>query len=147
LLKGLTEVNFVSQVLKPHLEKRAPGRIHVQAPRLGGHHTYERLKKTVRNLLGAPGSDVIVTTMIDLFRVARDYPGNSGPANVAAPRDRVRHLEERCREDVGDGRFLPYLQLHEFEALVLVDLAVLAEQHLHRRREIPIWPSATPRNS
>ena len=52
------------------------------------------------------------------------------------PLDRVRQLELRCREDFADGRFLPYLQLHEFEALVLSGLAVLAEQRPNRRREI-----------
>jgi hypothetical protein len=57
-------------------------------------------------------------------------------AKVTRPAGRVPQLEERCREDVGDDRFIPYLQLHEFEALVLADLMLLAEQHPHRQRAI-----------
>jgi Domain of unknown function (DUF4276) len=32
----------------------------------------------------------------------------------------VSHLEKALQEDVQDSRFLPYLSLHEFEALLLV---------------------------
>jgi Domain of unknown function (DUF4276) len=109
IAEGLTEVNFVSQLLKPHLENRAPGSVAVSAPILGGHYTYAGLKKFAKNLLGSPGSDVVVTTMIDLFKVAGDFPGLSDPADAGPPFDRVRHLEERCREDLDDSRFLPYI--------------------------------------
>jgi Domain of unknown function (DUF4276) len=136
MAEGLTEANFVSQLLKPHLELRMPGGVAVRAPRLDGHYTYAGLKKDARRLLGAAGSGVVVTTMIDLFKIARDFPGISDPANAAPPQERVRHLEERCRADFGDERFVPYIQLHEFEALVLSDLPVLAEQHPNRRRAI-----------
>jgi hypothetical protein len=136
IAEGLTEASFVSQVLRPHLESLAPGAATVSAPKLGGHYTYARLRRFTKGLLGAPGAEVVVTTMIDLFKVAGDFPGLSGLENAALPHDRVRRLEEHCREDIGDRRFFPYLQLHEFEALLLSDLAALAEQRPNRRREI-----------
>ena len=34
--------------------------------------------------------------------------------------ERVHHLEEAFREDIGHRLFLPYLSLHEFEAMLLV---------------------------
>jgi Domain of unknown function (DUF4276) len=136
IAEGLTEVSFVLRLLKPHLESRSPGRVAVSAPRLGGHYTYARLRKFAKRLLGAPESEVMVTTMIDLFRIAGDFPGLADPANQAPPRERVRYLEDRCKEEIADDRFVPYLQLHEFEALVLCDLPLLAEQHPNRRRQI-----------
>jgi hypothetical protein len=133
--EGLTEVNFVTQLLKPHLEGRAPDRISVGAPNLRGYHTYAELKKFVKNLLASPGSGAIVTTMIDLFKFPGDLPGMAATSHEA-PVERVRQLEHRFTEDIGDPRFFAYLQLHEFEALLLADLTVLVKQHPNRRREI-----------
>ena len=133
--EGLTEVNFVAQVLKPHLEGRAPERLTVSAPNLKGRNTYAQLRKFVKNLFGSHGSAVIVTTMIDLFGVPQDFPGLA-ETSVQAPIEWVRQLEQQCNHDVGDGRFFAYLQVHEFEALLLANLTLLAEQHPNRREEI-----------
>src|SRR5580700_11160603 len=73
--------------------------------------------------------------MVDLFKVPQYYPGIA-EATAEDPLARVRHLEERCAEDIGDRRFFSYLQLHEFEALLLADLKVLIEQHPNRGTEI-----------
>ena len=48
-----------------------------------------------------------------------DFPGY-GEAQVAAdPYAKVRMLEAALRDDIGNWRFIPYLQLHEFETLLL----------------------------
>jgi hypothetical protein len=135
MAEGLTEVNFVTQILKPHLEARKPEAITVSAPNLKGYHTYAKLKRFAKNLLASPGSGAVVTTMIDLFKIPSDYPGlleTSGEDPLA----RVLGLERRFAEDVADSRFFAYLQLHEFETLLLADLTVLVRQHPNRRREI-----------
>lgn len=49
--EGLTEVNFVAQLLKPHLETPDPLLLTVGAPNLKGHYTYAQLKKFVTNLM------------------------------------------------------------------------------------------------
>jgi hypothetical protein len=125
--EGLTEFNFVTQILRPHLEQRSSGPIAVDAPRLGGHYTYAKLRRFVKRLLGSPTAAVLVSTMIDLYGVAGDFPGLGEPADNAPPLDRVRHLESCCRQDINDPRFIPYLQLHEFEALLLPDVELLVE--------------------
>ena len=89
----------------------------------------------MKNLLASPGSEAIVTTMIDLFKVPGDFPGLA-PTFDEAPDERVRQLETRFTEDAGDRRFFAYFQLHEFEALLLADLTVLVKQHPNRRKEI-----------
>ncbi|MGD1073919.1 MAG: DUF4276 family protein [Bryobacteraceae bacterium] len=133
--EGLTEVNFVTQLLKPHLEAPDPLRLTVGAPNLRGHYTYAQLKKFVKNLLATPSSPVAVTTMVDLFKIPGDHPGIA-EASDEAPVERVHHLENECTEDIGDRRFFSHLQLHEFEALLLADLTVLVKQHPNRRNEI-----------
>jgi len=130
--EGLTEVNFVTQV---HLEGRGPDAITVGAPNLKGYRTYAGSKKFVKNLLASPGSEAIVTTMIDLFKVPGDFPGLA-PTSDEAPDERVRQLETRFTEDAGDRRFFAYFQMHEFEALLLADVTVLVKQHPNRRKEI-----------
>lgn len=133
--EGLTEVNFVTQLLKPHLEAPDPSLLTVGAPSLKGNYTYAQLKKFVKNLLGSPASLVAVTTMVDLFKIPGDFPGIAEVPTMA-PVERVQHLQRHYMEDIDDRRFLAYLQLHEFEALLLADLPALIEQHPNRRKEI-----------
>ena|SRR5437899_1084856 len=75
--EGRTEANFVRDILAPHIESRWPERLTVQAPNLRGHCTYAELKKLTRALLGNPDGAVLVTTMIDLFKLPRDFPGSA----------------------------------------------------------------------
>jgi len=133
--EGLTEVNFATQLLKPHLVERAPDRITVSAPNLRGYHTYAAIRRFVKDLLTSPDSGAIVTTMIDLFKIPGDFPGLA-EASPAPPAQRVRQLEECFTKDVDDPRFFAYLQLHEFEALLLADLTALSSQHPKRRKEL-----------
>ncbi len=129
--EGLTEVNFVTAVLKPHLEGLADHKLSVSAPNLKGFKTYAALRKDLKRLLVSGD----VTTMIDLFKLASDFPGRAESVELP-PVDRVAEMERRFGEDIADSHFVPYLQLHEFEALVLADLRPLARRHPNREREI-----------
>jgi len=133
--EGQTEADFVGQILRPNLEAHANHGIAINAPVLGGYRTYAGLKKFVKRLLHSQSSTLRVTTMIDLFKLPADSPGLSELAGTTTI-DGVRKLEQLFEEDVRDRRFVPYLQLHEFEALLLSDLPVLAEQHPNRKKEI-----------
>ena len=49
--------------------------------------------------------------------LAPDFPGLAEAAKLQnLPGARVEFLEAAFAEDVGDRRFIPYIQLHEFEA-------------------------------
>lgn len=132
--EGTTEAGFATQALKPHLESLSGFQIQVEAPNLRGHKTYAEIKKFVKNLLAAPTARVIVTTMIDLFKLPPDFPGRT--ESIEDPLRRVATISGLFEEDMADRRFIPYLQLHEFEALIVSELSVLVDRHPNREREI-----------
>jgi len=134
--EGFTEANFVRDILKPHLEGRWPGRVNVEAPNLRGHHTYAGLKKLILTLLGKPAAEVLVTTMVDLFKLPGDFPGHAACDAFEDPWERVEELEKSFYDDIGDHRLIPYLQLHEFEALILTDVRCLIRFYPDRENEL-----------
>lgn len=60
--------------------------------------------------------------MIDLYALPSDFPGKAGhkrnPSNLYPY---VRALEREFAKDIGDRRFVPHLQLHEYETLLFAD--------------------------
>jgi hypothetical protein len=126
-VEGQTEEVFVRDVLAPYLERRClltpilakTKRTKAGETFQGGISSYRQVKSDIQNLL-RDSSVVLVTTMIDYYGLPRDFPGKSTLPNGTAY-DRVRHLESAFASDIGDERFLPFLVLHEFEALVLVE--------------------------
>jgi hypothetical protein len=128
LCEGQTEVAFVQEVLREHLAE------HVAAPNLQGHRTYSKVRKEIHLLLRS--ADAVVTTMLDLFKLPQDFPGSEMSLSCDDPLLRVRFLEQKFREDIDDARFVPHLQLHEFEALLMTDLSHLARSYPSRKQAI-----------
>jgi hypothetical protein len=129
-VEGQTEETFVREVLAPDLASRlnmslTPVLAKTKRPQAGptfkgGISSYSQVKKEIRQLL-RDSNVVLVTTMIDYYGLPNDFPGKDTlPAGT--PYDRVRHLEDAFKNDIEDPRFLPFLVLHEFEALVLAGL-------------------------
>ena len=70
------------------------------------------------------GADLYFTTMIDLYALHNDFPGLDEADEMRFdPYKRVKALEKKWQEATGDNRFIPFIQLHEFEAVLLVDVA------------------------
>ena len=127
LVEGQTEETFIRNVLGPHLALSeiyltpvlvATKRVKSGLKFKGGLNRYEPFRRDLQRLLN-DSSVVAVTTMIDYYGLPEDFPGCS-----TLPRgtchERVAHLEEALGRDLGSHRLLPYLSLHEFEALLLV---------------------------
>lgn len=125
--EGQTEQTFADNVLKPHLAShgvylnrpiliahaRKKGKVH-----RGGGRRYEPMRNDIRRLLAQEKSgDVFFTSMIDLYAIGRNFPGldeADGLKNI--PYQRVEFLQNAWGEDVDDSRFIPFIQLHEYEA-------------------------------
>jgi hypothetical protein len=134
--EGLTETSFVRDILAPHVEQRRPARLAVHAPNLRGKCAYAEVKKLILALLGNPATEVFVTTMIDLYKLPGDFPGYAECSGHEDARKRVEEMERFLSKDVPDRRFVPHLQLHEFEALILTDAPNLAKYYPNRKDEL-----------
>ncbi|MBM3499812.1 MAG: DUF4276 family protein [Armatimonadetes bacterium] len=140
-VEGQTEETFVKRLLGPHLAEgdvfltpRKPGKPARSGRRGYGVPPYAVLKRDLaRQLRGDARRSVRIATMLDLYRLPSDYPGHASASSD--PHERARHIEAAMREDVGDGRFLPYLQVHEFEALLFVQAETIAVAYPGREAE------------
>lgn len=125
LVEGQTEETFVREILQHHFWARG---IHIE-PKLattkrvrsgqnykGGVLSYGKVRFDLIQLL-RDTSAVIVTTMIDFYGLeGKDFPGCDTMKGSCY--DKVKHVEEKFSEDIAHHRFLPYLALHEYEALL-----------------------------
>ncbi len=131
VVEGQTEETFVNGVLAPELGVRqifidahcvTTGRRRL-SPNRGGIQRYVQLKNDLTIWMRQEkGRDVRFTTMVDFYRLPRDFPGYDDCKRKADPYARAECLEDRLREDIPDDRFVPYIQLHEFEALLFSDV-------------------------
>jgi hypothetical protein len=77
----------------------------------------------VRFLKQESGGDVFFTTMIDLYRLHSDFPGKDAAEELRHdPHKRVEMLQTSWAANVDDARFIPFIQLHEYEAYLFVDV-------------------------
>lgn len=145
VVEGATEERFVKDVLAPHLWMHQvyatplsvkTGR-HRGVDIRGGLMKYAHLQNSLRNWMRAErGADVRFSTMVDLYRLPADFPGRDAAARMGNPYERVAAIEGALAEDVGDRRFLPYIQVHEFEALLLSDPRQFDWQFVEHERPI-----------
>ena len=128
IVEGQTEESFVNRTLRPHLAKRsiwASARCVMTCRKghltyRGGIGSYEQAKRDI--LLWAKedqNPDARFTTMFDLYGLPSGFPGFQRAARERDPYARVTILEDALASDIDDWRLIPYLQLHEFEALLL----------------------------
>ena len=80
-----------------------------------------------RRLKEDSGDGVFFTTMIDLYALHPNFPGFEAAEHYRHdPYRRVDALEKEWSAETGDRRFIPFIQLHEFEAYLFCDLFQLS---------------------
>ena len=63
-------------------------------------------------------------TMIDLYALHAEFPGVEEAEKLRNdPYQRVEALEKSWLDATGDDRFIPFIQLHEFEAYLFCDVS------------------------
>ncbi len=73
-------------------------------------------------LKGRRQRQLVCTTLIDLYGLPKDFPGKK--AHRRNPKDPIPYvtaLERAFGDSIGDPRFVPYLQLHEYETILFAD--------------------------
>ena len=126
LVEGESEETFVNQVLRLHLAEvgvMVCARMVTTSRNLGragrgGVTNYGKIRSDLsRWMKEDQGGDVRFSTMLDRHGLPPGFPGLSG-VGVARHRNAyedVVFLEKEFSGDIHDHRFIPYLQLHEFE--------------------------------
>lgn len=122
VVEGQTEEEFVKSLLAPFFQDMGiyayPLIIHTSKGHKGGFVNYEHLKNDIVRLLKSQGQDVIVSMLVDFFRCP-EVPEKDIWSIIPNHVERVVEMEMAIKKDINDWRFVPYIQLHEFEALLL----------------------------
>ena len=122
VVEGQTEEEFVKSMIAPYLEQYGiysvtPVILHTSAAGKGGFVNYQHLKNKVNSLLKSMDNDAIVSMMVDYFRCP-NLPNHEEWNKRENHKERVVAMEQSLSKDINDYRFIPYIQLHEFEALL-----------------------------
>ena len=144
VVEGRTEQTFVRDVSAPWIAHKG---IYLHSASIGkpGHKggdvRFEMSIVDIGNFL-KQRSDTYISTMFDYFRIDVNWPGkadicrasNEGKTLTASQKAGI--LETATLQEIVNAfptyntgkRFIPYIQMHEFEALLFSDPEVLAEK-------------------
>ena len=135
VVEGQTEESFVKHSLGPHLDAlhvfttpilvttSRDARTGRKTGKGGGH--WKHWQRDIRNLLRDSHVDVRLTTLFDLYGLPEDFPEIAEHGACTDTKKRAELLEGAMGRVLSDKRVIPYLQRHEFEALVLAGLDTL----------------------
>jgi hypothetical protein len=142
IAEGPSEERFAKKILGPHFldfdkniipitaltkKDNRHGTIHK-----GGITTYRKFQNTLHPILkqAAKSGDAYVTTMVDFYALPTDTPGHDESMKCSSAYDKVKVIETAISEQEGYKQiFLPYIQLHEFEALLFTDVEQLLTEY------------------
>ena len=144
--EGQTEESFVNKTLKQHLAQFGvyadvrcvlTGKKKAKTFR-GGMTTYEKAKKDISRWLREETSntDVAFTTMFDFYALPEEFPGYQDALLLPDPYEKVAKIEQAFAADIADLRFIPYIQLHEFETLLFVEPEKFGIEYIDETKKI-----------
>jgi hypothetical protein len=86
--------------------------------------SFDRVERDLGAMMKQHRGDAVrFTTMFDLYALPSSFPGFE--FTLSDPYKKARRIEVAMSTHFNDRRLVPYLQIHEFEALLFVDLDVL----------------------
>ncbi len=135
LVEGQTEERLIKSILQPHLSAFG---VHVE-PKIvttkrvksgpdfkGGVTSLGKVEHDIRLLLGDTNAALIMT-MLDYYGLPSDFPGQRQLRGSSA-HDKAKELEVALESHFQAApRFLAYLMIHEFEALLFSAPMVIAQ--------------------
>ena len=133
ICEGPTEREFCQKLLSPVFTAK---NIHIQPPlikkSMGGIVKWIHLKKQILLHLKTD-REAIVTTFVDYYGLYAKYefPQWDDAVKIIDKNQRMDFLENAMLEDIDEAfryRYLPYLQLHEFEGLLFNDIRIFYDQ-------------------
>lgn len=127
LVEGQTEEAFVNELLVPHYARIGlylrPIIVSTSPGYKGGVVSYAKIKPQIEKLCKQDAM-AYVTTLFDLYALPGDFPGKSSAAypTMGSGAQKAQFLELELASDINLHNFLPNLLVHEFEALLFVQL-------------------------
>lgn len=76
------------------------------------------------------------TTLFDYYALPNNFPKYHEAHQTHTTTESIRILEQSFADDIADPRFIAYLQMHEFEALLLSDPQKLDWEYLEHEAAI-----------
>lgn len=134
LVEGQTELNFVKFVLGPILNAKGVYPSPVLFRARGGSFRYLKIQRDITNSLKAE-RNVYVTTLVDYYGMPTSWPGREAANSCQTVQEKATAVEDALKSDIqiqmGESfnpvRFIPYVQMHEFEALMFSCPQALAD--------------------
>jgi hypothetical protein len=140
-VEGQTEESFVNNVLYAHLTARGYTNVSArlmgnarQRSSRGGVRSWSQMRREIaRHLLG--DREAIATVMVDYYAMPLDWPGRQLAATQTGSAARASIVQSQMAQEVanemGAGfdprRFVPFVLMHEFEALLFSDCKSFAD--------------------
>lgn len=135
IVEGSSEESFVNDVMVKHF---APLKIYISArkiitgwdrvnnkPAKGGLLKYSKFRNDVLRWIESDRGreNTFYTSFIDLYAFPKDNesPYTSTIQQIIDPYEKVAALEAAIGKNINHPSFIPYVQLHEFEALILAE--------------------------
>jgi hypothetical protein len=141
ICEGQTEIEFCKDVLFKHFLNKE---ILIQTPLIkksgGGIVPWGTLKKQIE--LHLREKDVFVTTFIDYYGIpdSYNYPSWDASKKIIDRNSRMDLLENAMKNSINQNRFIPYIQLHEFEGLLFNNIDIFDQNfnpsELNSRQEL-----------
>ena len=147
-VEGDAEELFVNEVLGPHLYEHGYSEVAArvvgqarQRRRRGGIVSWPvAQREIVSHLKGDRGC--LATTLIDYYGLPREWPGRDD-AHSLPGLQKAEHVEQALLSDTqevipdGSRRFIPFVMLHEFEALLFSNCERFADAIDHPEMTLP----------
>jgi hypothetical protein len=136
LVEGQTEETFVRSVLQPYFNAREIfllPRLLGKAGYRGGIRKYSEARRDILATLKQE-ADCFCTTLVDYYGMPNGWPARQA-ARQKPFAEKPATIEDAIGADVAAelgarfnrGRFIPYVQMHEFEALLFSEPKLLAD--------------------
>lgn len=138
LCEGKSELVFASYVLSPYLIMKeiqvipqaliTNKRLNAKGGMISFSHAMRDLENMMRQFNDGEKNRRLFTTMFDLYALPNDFPGYEQSLRYK-DYGQVEILERGFSAFVNKQNFIPYIQLHEFEALVLCNVPELVNMY------------------
>lgn len=140
LCEGQTEQGFIDDVLKPYLMLKGVTSVksilvttnkkkNVRGGLVSYQHALGDLSIMIKSNIDGEYERHIFTTMFDLYALPNDFLGYEESYSIVDKYSRVKSFERAFYNAVSCDRFVPYIQLHEYEALVFCGLDYLSQMY------------------